>query len=138
MQVYNTTGATGTANSATSAPSTAAAKNTVDYNSFLKLLVTQMQNQDPTAPTDSSQYLSQLASFSNVEQAVQMNTKLDSLLSMSQISQAGSLVGKIATSADGLTSGVIQSVKFDTNGATATLANGASIKIASGITISQS
>ena len=56
---------------------------TVDYNSFLKLLVQEMKNQDPTSPTDPTQYLGQLASFSNVEQAVQTNGKLDTLLTTS-------------------------------------------------------
>ncbi|MDB5648664.1 MAG: flgD, partial [Hyphomicrobiales bacterium] len=110
--------------------------NSVDYNSFLKLMVTQMQNQDPTAPMDSSQFLSQLASFSSVEQAVQSNTKLDSLISMSQISQADGIIGKVATSSDGLTSGVVQSVRIDSNGVTANLDNGASLSVTSGITIS--
>jgi flagellar basal-body rod modification protein FlgD len=118
--------------------SKAAGQNTVDYNSFLKLMVTQMQNQDPTAPMDSSQFLSQLASFSNVEQAVQSNSKLDSLISMTQITQANGLIGKTATSADGLTSGVIKSVRVDSNGLTATLVNGASLNVASGITLSSS
>jgi flagellar basal-body rod modification protein FlgD len=87
---------------------------------------------------DSSQFLSQLASFSNVEQAVQSNSKLDSLISMTQITQANGLIGKTATSADGLTSGVIKSVRVDSNGLTATLVNGASLNVASGITLSSS
>lgn len=110
-------------------------KNMVDYNSFLKLLVTQMQNQDPTEPMESSQFLSQLASFSNVEQSVQLNTKIDSLVAMSQISQANGLIGRVATSADGLTSGVVKSVKIETTGVVATLESGAKLNVASGISI---
>ena len=83
-------------NSATSSPrrlsaSTASATAqaaTVDYNSFLKLLVQEMKNQDPTSPTDPTQYLGQLASFSNVEQAIQTNSKLDTLLTTSSLTQA--------------------------------------------------
>lgn len=69
-------------------------QSTVDYQSFLRLLVAQMKNQDPTNPTDSSEYLSQLASFSNVEQAIQMNTKLDSLMASTNLNIGANLIGK--------------------------------------------
>ena len=132
--IVNPTSAAGTS-SATST-SNNANQTSVDYNSFLMLLVTQMKNQDPTQPMDSSQFLSQLASFSNVEQSVQMNSKLDSIISMSQIAQADGLIGKMAQSADGLTSGLVKSVKIDSNGITATLDSGATIDVSSGVTIS--
>ena len=45
----------------------------VDYNAFLQLLIAQMKNQDPTKPMDSAQLMSQLASFSNVEQGIKIN-----------------------------------------------------------------
>ena len=60
-----------------------AAKSSVgdlDYNAFLKLLIAQMKNQDPTKPMDSTAFMAQLATFSQVEQSVSTNTKLDSLL----------------------------------------------------------
>lgn len=52
---------------------------TGDFETFLKLLTTQMRNQDPLNPADSTEFVAQLASFSAVEQQVQTNTKLDSL-----------------------------------------------------------
>ena len=70
----------------TNAP-TSSAKANVDYESFLKLLVAELKNQDPTQPMDSTQYMAQLASFSQVEQSIQTNTKLDQLLQASQLSQ---------------------------------------------------
>ena len=58
---------------------------TADFETFLKLLTTQMQNQDPQEPIDSTEFISQLASFSAVEQQINTNTKLDELIaSMSQ------------------------------------------------------
>ena len=70
---------------------------TVDYNAFLQLLIAQMKNQDPTSPTDMSQYMSQFAQMSSVEQAIQTNTKLDTLLSSTALSQAESLIGRTAS-----------------------------------------
>lgn len=50
-----------------------------DFDTFLQLLTTQLRNQDPEEPVDSTQYVSQLASFSAVEQQVRTNAKLDAL-----------------------------------------------------------
>jgi flagellar basal-body rod modification protein FlgD len=123
------------ATTATGAAPNVAQSNLVDYNSFLKLLVTQAQNQDPTNPQDSTQYLAQLASFSAVEQQTQTNAKLDSLLAASRLSQADGLIGRTLTSADGSTSGVVSSVTIASSGVTATLTNGASVAIGDGVTV---
>jgi flagellar basal-body rod modification protein FlgD len=64
---------------------------------FLQLLVTQLQNQDPTAPMDSSQMTSQLAQINTVSGIAQLNTSLQSLstqLNASATGQAASLVGR--------------------------------------------
>jgi flagellar basal-body rod modification protein FlgD len=51
----------------------------VTTNEFLKLLVTQMQNQDPMDPMDNSQFLTQLASFSSMEQLISINQGVSKL-----------------------------------------------------------
>lgn len=126
--------------SATSAPPTAAtdsaSKASVDYQSFLKLLVAQMKNQDPTDPMDSTQYMAQLAAFSQVEQSVQMNTKLDQMLQSSVLGQADALIGRTVTSADGSVSGKVEEVRLTSNGMVAVLAGGKEIVVGAGITIS--
>ena len=112
---------------------------TVNYNQFLQLLIAQMKNQDPTSPTDMSQYMSQFAQLSSVEQAVQTIAKLDTLLSSSALSQAESLIGRTAafTSADGQsTTGKITAVRIIQGGAVATLDNGVEVQLGPGITIS--
>ena len=109
---------------------------TVDYDAFLKLLVAQLKNQDPTNPTDGTQFLSQLASFSSVEQAIQTNAKLDSLVTSSLLGQANSVINRIATSADGSVSGVIQRVSVSDGVLVATLRDGASITLTKDVSIS--
>ena len=49
-------------------------KTTLDVNEFLKLMVAEMQNQDPLEPTDNSDYMAQLATFTQVEATKEMNT----------------------------------------------------------------
>jgi flagellar hook assembly protein FlgD len=51
-----------------------------DYNTFLKLLIAQAKNQDPTNPTDPAQYVQQFAALSQVEQSVSTNSKLDQII----------------------------------------------------------
>ena len=51
----------------------------VSTNEFLKLLVTQLQNQDPLDPMDNSQFLTQLASFSSMEQLISINKGVTTL-----------------------------------------------------------
>lgn len=68
-----------------------------DMNTFLTLLTTQLQYQDPLDPMDTAEYTNQLVQYSNVEQAIQTNKKLDNLLSMSLYNlgvQATGYVGK--------------------------------------------
>jgi len=130
MQVASTTAATTTAATASAEKSA-----TVDYDAFLKLLIAQLRNQDPTKPTDSAQYISQLASFSNVEQAVKTNAKLDSLMSSFALTQAQAFVGRTVTSADGTVSGEVIAVRVTSNGAVAILGGGKELVLGPGITV---
>lgn len=81
-----------TSTSAATTPTTAATKTkateeetasstlTGDFDTFLKLLTTQLKNQDPLQPMDSTEFVAQLASFSSVEQQIGSNTRLDKIL----------------------------------------------------------
>lgn len=108
---------------------------TLDYNSFLQLLVAQMKNQDPLNPTDPTQQLSQLASFSNVEQSIKVNQKLESMITLSSLNQADAVLGRTITNADGTVSGVVKSVQATDAGAIATLDSGETLTLGSGITV---
>jgi flagellar basal-body rod modification protein FlgD len=123
--------------SAAAATSTQSAsrKAALNYDSFLRLLIAQMKNQDPTEPKDSTQYLSQLAAFSSVEQNVSTNQKLDALMASMQLNQSVSFIGRKVTSADGAVSGVIKSVTINSSGLIAMLEDGQTLDLSSGIKI---
>jgi flagellar basal-body rod modification protein FlgD len=59
---------------------TTATDQALDKQDFLKLLIAQIQNQDPLEPQDNSEYVAQLAQFSNLEQTTAINDRLDLLL----------------------------------------------------------
>lgn len=113
----------------------AKSKTSVDYQSFLKLLVAQMKNQDPTEPMDSTQYVAQLATFSQVEQSVQMNGKLDQILLASALAQADAIIGHTITSADGETTGVVSEVRLTAGGLVAVLEDGGEITVGPGVRV---
>jgi flagellar basal-body rod modification protein FlgD len=110
-------------------------KTAVDYQSFLKLLVAEMKNQDPTNPMDSTQYVAQLAAFSQVEQSVQINTKLDQLLQSSTLAQADALIGRTVTSADGAVTGKVTEVRLLSDGIVAVLEGGKELVMGPGVKI---
>jgi flagellar basal-body rod modification protein FlgD len=130
------TGITAAASALTSSGSSVAQKKSnLDYDSFLKLLVTQMKNQDPTKPMDSTEYIAQLATFSNVEQSINANKKLDELIQETKITQAIGLIGRQVTSLDGLGYGTVETVRFAKNGVVATLSDGSELLINERVTI---
>lgn len=81
------TGIDTTAATGLSKRTTEASGSTLDKDAFLQLLVTQMQYQDPLEPTDNTEYMSQLAQFSELESMNNLNTAYEN-------SQALGLVGQ--------------------------------------------
>jgi flagellar basal-body rod modification protein FlgD len=68
-----------------------------DFDTFLNLLVTQLQNQDPLEPMKSEEFTNQLVQFSSVEQAIATNEKLDQMLqgqAGNRATQAVNFIGK--------------------------------------------
>lgn len=137
MTTVPATSPVGSSNSSlTSSASSTTATNTLSYNSFLTLLIAEMQNQDPTQPMDSSAMVSQLATISEVGQAVQTNTTLASLLTANSLTQAELAVGSTMTSSDGTTSGQVTAVDVNSAGAaTATLSDGNTISFTNGANV---
>jgi flagellar basal-body rod modification protein FlgD len=97
MEITPTTAATA---SAASARATEQAESTgalaADFQTFLTLLTTQMRNQDPLKPMESTEFVAQLATFSGVEQQVRTNDRLDAMMEVLGGGAAGlaSWIGK--------------------------------------------
>lgn len=129
-----------TVNSSTSTQQTSNTSSTtsagLNYDSFLKLLTAQMQYQDPTKPMDATQFVAQLASFSNVEQAIKTNNKLDSLLVSQSLMQVDGLIDKYVTSMDGKITGQIKEVHIYANGTVVKLDSGKELLLDAGVKIS--
>ncbi len=88
-------------------------------DAFLKLLMAQMQHQDPSAPTDSAQMMTQLAQFSSVESLTGLNRKLAGIGTGQDFSTAVGLIGRTVeyTDADGRArTGVVDGVEQDRDG----------------------
>ena len=66
-----------------------------NYTTFIKLLTTQLQNQDPLQPTDTSQFTQQLVEYSQVEQQIDTNSKLDTLVSAATKVDVGQYVNYV-------------------------------------------
>jgi flagellar basal-body rod modification protein FlgD len=86
-----TPSSTGTVGSA--ANSNAASQLAGNFDEFLKLLTTQLQHQDPLSPLDPNQFTQELVQFSSVEQQIQTNTSLSTLISLQQNAQVTSALG---------------------------------------------
>lgn len=89
---------------------------------YMKLLVTQLQNQNPLEPLDNNQMASQLAQLSQLSQIEQLNMKFSGVLSAVERNYASSLVGKeitfLSEDLDGsisLTSGLVEEVMVSGN-----------------------
>ncbi|HSN42203.1 MAG TPA: flagellar hook capping FlgD N-terminal domain-containing protein [Burkholderiales bacterium] len=75
-----------------------------NFDTFLTLLTTQLQNQDPLSPMDSNQFTQQLVEFSGVEQQINANKNLETLVSLTQSrssADAVSYLGKSVTMSNG-------------------------------------
>lgn len=70
--------------------------NTTDKDMFLKILAAELANPDPLNAQDNTQYISQLAQFSSLEQAQNLNVSMGKLLQSQQIDEGSALIGRKA------------------------------------------
>lgn len=85
----------------------------IGQNQFLQLLVAQMKSQNPLEPTSNQEFLGQLAQFSTLSGIETLNSNFSDLMSLQQITQGSSLIGKQVAYMDPenqAVSGIVQSV----------------------------
>lgn len=103
-----------------------AASSGINANTFLQLLVAQLQYQDPNDPSDPTQYLTQTASFEEVEQLDSLQTSVQALTTQQQVTSGIGMLGQQVTASvgtDGSTvSGVVSAVQLASTGPVLTVA----------------
>jgi flagellar basal-body rod modification protein FlgD len=87
-------------------------KESLNKDDFLKILLTQLTHQDPTAPMEDKEFIAQMAQFSTLEQMTNMNTEFSRLAQMLAGNQAVSLLGKTVDiiSGDTLVTGEVEEI----------------------------
>jgi len=97
------------------AATTALPKSVVSQDDFLKILLTQLQFQDPLKPLDNQEFIAQLAQFTNLEQTRQLDDSVTTLLTIQSSTQAVALIGKtvdVAAQNGGTVTGDVTTVTF--------------------------
>ena len=113
MTVSSTTATTPTP--ATAAPKNSSTDAMLGKDDFLKLLVSQLQNQDPMNPVDDKDFMGQMAQFTSVEQLTNMAQSIDKMNTANQSTQSIALIGKTVSwkkADDSTGEGVATSVSF--------------------------
>jgi flagellar basal-body rod modification protein FlgD len=98
---------------------------TLGKDDFLKLMVAQLQSQDPLQPTESSAFIGQLAQFTELEQVTNMAQSTEQSTASQHVAQAVALIGHNVTCVNPSTGethqGLVQSVQITGSGATLTV-----------------
>ncbi len=122
--IINPTGSSGQTGSTSQTGSTMPSPQALQ-DEFLKLLTSQLQHQDPTSPMDTSQFTSQLAQFSQLEQLSNLNTSMGDL---SNNMMASNLIGKYVTTSAGDTAQVT-AVTLQNNQASLVLSDNSTVSM---------
>ncbi len=98
---------------------TAAPRQQLNQDDFLKLLTTQLSNQDPLKPMEDTQFIAQMAQFSSLQQATTLTKDFEAFSSAQKISSAQNLLAKTVslTSDDTVVSGLVSEVRIRNGGA---------------------
>lgn len=105
--------------------------NGLGQDAFFKLLITQLQNQDPLNPMEDRQFISQMAEFSSLEKTEKLYSLLEDKLSSNQVINNSHLIGKEITAnvEDVNLTGVVESIKSQGDQIFAALDNGSEVDI---------
>lgn len=109
-------------------------------NDFLKLMVAQLQAQNPLEPTEGTAYIGQLAQFSQLEQVTNLAQNSEQTASSQRVAQAVALIGHKVSCTDPSTGathqGLVQSVQITATGATLTVEGASGIELSTVTTVS--
>jgi flagellar basal-body rod modification protein FlgD len=86
--------ATSSATASSTSPSTGTSIEDLDLDSFLKLMITELQNQDPLNPMENSEMLQQISQMRSISASDKLTTTLDAVLLGQNVTTASSLIGK--------------------------------------------
>ncbi|MTI80188.1 MAG: flagellar hook capping protein [Firmicutes bacterium] len=103
-------------------------KQTLDKDAFLRIMIEQLKNQDPTSPMESDKFINQMAQFTTLEQLTNMNENIEGMserfntinstftdmLKLQQINQGASLIGNVVSLGEGVT-GTVEKVLVEQN-----------------------
>jgi flagellar basal-body rod modification protein FlgD len=92
----------------------AIAASPINIQDFLRILVAQLNNQDPLKPLDNDQFVTQLAQFTSLQQTQNLNDKLESLLSIQGAMQSVGLLGRTVdvNGESGMVTGKVTALNF--------------------------
>ena len=96
LNTINVNGVTYDAEAYAATKATETKTNDLDKNAFLKLLITQLENQDPTDPQDNSEFVAQMAQFSSLEQMTNINESLGQINTLVSNMDTSVLVGQLS------------------------------------------
>jgi flagellar basal-body rod modification protein FlgD len=134
----STTAINSATNSLATQPSTGAGMDSLTSEDFFRILVTELQNQDPLKPYETSDMIGQVSDIRNIEVSKQLGDVLGQMANQQRTSGAGDMLGKFVIASlaaeDGTqyaVAGVVTGVRFDADGsAVLELDTGESIKAA--------
>lgn len=94
--------------------SAAAQAGSLNMQDFLKILLTQLNYQDPMKPMDNQAFMAQLAQFTALEQTQQLNTKIDQLISTQAALQSVGLIGRTVdiNAVSGIVTGTVKALSL--------------------------
>jgi flagellar basal-body rod modification protein FlgD len=126
----------------TTAPQTAAQASTglnLTSTDFVKMMIKQLQHQDPLSPTNSDQLMQQMSQIGQMQSSTQLQTTLTGLAAQTQIGAASSLIGKQVSGLDSINNpvtGLVTSVQVSSGGVNLQLDTGGALPLANVAAIS--
>jgi flagellar basal-body rod modification protein FlgD len=115
---------------ATSSSQAKSSKMQLKTEDFIKMMITQLQNQDPMEPAKNQELLAQMSQIGQLQSATSLQESLKGMVLQNQIGSASSLIGKTVQgldSQDAPVSGLVNSVKVNSDGVSLELDNGNSL-----------